>query len=44
MKSMLGEMAQMVLGGNYVLSDKIQSTGFTYKFTQVDAAVKDILG
>ncbi|WP_258099536.1 TIGR01777 family oxidoreductase [Marinoscillum pacificum] len=43
MKSMLGEMAQMVLGGNYVLSDKIQSTGFTYKFTQVDAAVKDIL-
>ena len=44
MRSLLGEMALMVLGGNYVLSDKIQSTGFKFKFTQVDAAVKDIHG
>lgn len=43
MKLILGEMAEMVLGGNYVLSDKIQSTGFKFKFTEVEAAVKDLV-
>ncbi|WP_421873953.1 TIGR01777 family oxidoreductase [Marinoscillum sp.] len=43
MRLMLGEMAEMVLGGNYVLSDKIQSTGFKFKFTEVEAAVKDLI-
>ena len=43
MKLILGEMAQMILGGNYVLSDKIQSTGFKFKFTEVEAAVKDLV-
>ncbi len=42
LKIMLGEMAEMVLGGNYVMPDKIQSTGFKYRFEQLDAAIDDL--
>lgn len=44
MKIILGEMAQMVLGGNFVLSDKIREEGFEFKYTFVDQAVKSLLG
>lgn len=42
LKLILGEMAGMVLGGNRVSNDKIQSSGFTYRFPLLDMAVADI--
>lgn len=41
-KLILGEMAAMVLGGNRVSNDKIQSSGFTYTFPLLDMALADI--
>ncbi|MEQ8469999.1 MAG: TIGR01777 family oxidoreductase [Marinoscillum sp.] len=43
LKLMLGEMAQMVQGGNYVLSDKIREKGFKFNYTNIDSAVKNLL-
>ncbi len=42
LKLVLGEMAQMVLGGNRVSSQKIQKAGFEFEYTNLDQAVKDI--
>lgn len=42
LKLILGEMAEMVLGGNRVSNDKIQSSGFTYRFPLLDMALADI--
>jgi len=42
LKLILGEMAEMVLGGNRVSNDKIQSSGFTYSFPLLDMALADI--
>lgn len=42
LKLILGEMADMVLGGNRVCNDKIQSSGFTYRFPLLDMALADI--
>ena len=39
----LGEMAKVVLNSNRVISDRIKSTKFTYQFTKVGEAVKDII-
>jgi len=44
MKVILGEMAQIVLGGSKVSSEKIRKAGFTFKFTQIEDAVKDLIG
>lgn len=38
----LGEMADMVLGGNRVSSQKIQKAGFQFEFDELSAALKDI--
>jgi uncharacterized protein len=42
LKMALGEMAEMVLGGNRVSNDKIHSSGFQYKFPELDTALKNI--
>ena len=43
LKLMLGEMAEMVLKGNKVSSEKIQSTGFEFKFPTLESALEDLL-
>ena len=43
LKIMLGEMSQIVVTGARVSCDKIKSTGFTFKFTDANEAVKDLL-
>lgn len=42
MKLILGEMAQMVLGGNKVSAEKTLNSGFEFKFEQLDKALEDI--
>ena len=40
---LLGEMAGMILGGNNVSSEKIQKAGFSFDYTDLDIAVKNLL-
>lgn len=42
MKMILGEMAQMVLGGNKVSAEKTLNSGFKFKFEKLDNALEDI--
>ncbi|WP_215226633.1 TIGR01777 family oxidoreductase [Echinicola shivajiensis] len=42
LKIVLGEMAGMILGGNKVSADKIISSGYKFKFTEIDHALKDL--
>lgn len=42
LKLVLGEMADMVLGGNRVSCQKIQKAGFQFEFYELSAALKDI--
>ena len=44
LKLVFGEMASIVLGGNYVLNQRIKlETDFEYKFVEVRAALEDLL-
>ncbi|MCX2745960.1 TIGR01777 family oxidoreductase [Mangrovivirga sp. M17] len=43
LKTMLGERAEVLLGGQKVSSQKIQKTGFKFKFSNVEEALKDLL-
>ncbi|GJM27388.1 MAG: NAD-dependent epimerase [Cyclobacteriaceae bacterium] len=43
LKIVLGEMAQLVLGGNRVSSQKIQSTGYEFEYTELKVALSNIL-
>lgn len=43
LKMVLGEMADLVLQGSKVSSQKIQQAGFTFEFSQLDAALNDLL-
>ncbi|MFA0961783.1 TIGR01777 family oxidoreductase [Roseivirga sp. BDSF3-8] len=43
LKMVLGEMSQIVLGGNRVSSEKIRHTGFDFSYPHVDQALKDLL-
>lgn len=43
MKLMLGEMAQIVLGGNNVSDEKIIKTGFRFEYDQLQDALRDLL-
>ena len=43
LKIALGEMGQMLLGGNRVSSKRIDSTGFNFKFTEVEEAMRSLL-
>lgn len=40
--AVLGEMAAMILGGNRVSSDKIETEEFEFSFPLVDSALKDL--
>jgi uncharacterized protein (TIGR01777 family) len=42
LKLVLGEMAQMVLGGNKVSAKKIQEAGFQYKYPSLEEALNKI--
>ena len=42
LKLVLGEMADMVLGGSNLSSGKIEKAGFTFKFPYLKAALEDI--
>ncbi|PKQ70163.1 TIGR01777 family oxidoreductase [Raineya orbicola] len=44
LKLMVGEMAQMVLGGNRVSNEKILKAGFQYQFTTLKDTLQDLLG
>lgn len=45
LKLVFGEMAVIVLGGNYILNKRIASeTDFQYHFTEVRGALEDLLG
>lgn len=39
----LGEMATIVIGGNNVSSDFLETTGFKFKYTELVRALKDLL-
>jgi uncharacterized protein len=43
LRLILGEMAAMVLNGSKISSDKIQKTGFKFKFTKLGDALKDLM-
>lgn len=43
LKLMLGEMADIVLGGNRVSSEKIEKTGFKFQYKEVAKALQDLL-
>ena len=43
-KMALGEMAQIILTGRRVSSDKIEKTGFKFQFTTLEMALKNCLG
>jgi uncharacterized protein (TIGR01777 family) len=39
----MGEMANAVLGGSYVSSEKLESTGFNFQYPQLRNALEDLL-
>lgn len=43
MKFILGDLAELVLGGNRVSSEKLRETGFTFRYTQVEKALQNLL-
>lgn len=43
LKLVLGEMADLVLYGSNVTSNKVKQTGFTFKFSTLDTALEDLL-
>ena len=43
-KMVLGEMAQIILTGRQVSSEKIEKTGFKFKHTSLEQALRDCLG
>ena len=43
LKLILGEMAKLVLTGQRASSDKIESTGFKFKFSKLEQALRDCL-
>jgi NAD dependent epimerase/dehydratase family enzyme len=42
-RMLMGEMADLVLTGQRVSSDKIEKTGFVFKFTRLGYALRDCL-
>ncbi|MCP4460030.1 MAG: TIGR01777 family protein [Cytophagales bacterium] len=43
LKMVFGELAQVVLGGNRVKSNKIKKKGFSFDYPQLDAALMELL-
>jgi uncharacterized protein len=45
LKLIFGEMANIILGGNFIKNQKLSSeTSFQYKFSDIKVALKDLLG
>lgn len=44
LKLVLGEMAEMILGGNKISCDKIISGGYSFRYSSLDHALKDLFG
>ena len=45
LKLVFGEMAAVVLGGNYVVNERIANeTGFRYRYGQLEVALREELG
>lgn len=44
MRLLLGEAADALLGGQYVRPARLDSLGFTHRFTDLDAALTDVVG
>lgn len=44
LKIALGEMAEMVLASQRCSSEKLESTGFEYRFSDLDLAMQDLVG
>lgn len=40
----LGELSGLLLGGQRALPERLHSAGFTFRFTDLDAALNDLLG
>jgi NAD dependent epimerase/dehydratase family enzyme len=40
----LGEMATVVLDGQRVVSKKAEALGFRFRFTDIEAALRDVAG
>jgi NAD dependent epimerase/dehydratase family enzyme len=43
LKTLLSEMANLVLGGNRVSNEKLLQSGFEYEFTNLEEALRDLL-
>ena len=43
LRMMLGEMANMILGGTRISSEKIRKTGFVFSFPELEPALHDLL-
>ena len=43
LKLVFGKMSSIILGGNRVSNDQIKATGFTFKYSELDKALEQIL-
>ncbi|MEO1654029.1 MAG: TIGR01777 family oxidoreductase [Bacteroidota bacterium] len=43
LRLMLGQLADLVIGGNWVSSEKITQTGFNFQYPELEPALKDLL-
>jgi NAD dependent epimerase/dehydratase family enzyme len=43
LRAVLGEMSTIVLSSQLVSNKKIESTGYTFKYTQLSKALEDLL-
>ena len=44
LRTALGELSGLLLGGQHALPTRLQEAGFTFRFTHLDAALADLLG
>lgn len=44
LKIALGELANLVIGGNYIVNQRIKNTDFNYQYPAVASALSDLLG
>jgi NAD dependent epimerase/dehydratase family enzyme len=43
LKLLLGEMSEMLLGGQRVVPVRAEESGFTFQFPELEAALQDLL-
>ncbi|RMP70530.1 putative nucleoside-diphosphate sugar epimerase/dehydratase [Pseudomonas syringae pv. atrofaciens] len=44
LKVLLGELSVLLLGGQRARPERLQEAGFTFKYTELDIALQDLLG